>query len=189
MLPRLPNISKFLKKASSAIDIIEVLGNQNAKFVGGCVRDAVLGKLAKDIDIATCFKPNEVMEVLQKAKIKTIPTGIKHGTITALYKNQTFEITTLRKDVTTDGRHAEVSFTDSWQEDAKRRDFTINALYLDTKGNIFDYFNGLEDLKSKKVIFIGDAKTRSEEDNLRILRYFRFFQRFGGKVHTLGQWS
>lgn len=184
MLPPLPNISKFLKKASSAIDIIEVLGNQNAKFVGGCVRDAILGKQAKDIDIASSLKPNQVIEVLQKANIKTIPTGIKHGTITAIYKNQTFEITTLRKDVTTDGRHAEVAFTDSWQEDAKRRDFSINALYFNTKGEIFDYFNGLEDLKSKKVIFIGDAKTRIEEDNLRILRYFRFFQRFGGKTHN-----
>jgi len=150
-----------------------------ARFVGGCVRDAVLNKKVKDIDIATPLFPEEVIEKLGKYKIKVIPTGIKHGTVTAIINKKGYEITTLRQDIDCFGRHAEVKFTDNWQEDAIRRDFTINAMFATQNGEVFDYFGGIEDLMNKNIRFVGDAKQRCKEDYLRILRFFRFLTRYG----------
>ncbi len=158
--------------------IIEEAGGES-RLVGGCVRDIILGKTHSDIDIATSLLPEMVMKALSKNDIKVIPTGLKHGTITAIINEKQFEITTLRKDVSTDGRHAIVEFTDSWKEDAARRDFTMNAISMDLKGKIYDYFEGMVDLEKKLVKFVGDPEKRIEEDYLRILRYFRFISYFG----------
>ncbi len=149
------------------------------RFVGGCVRDSLLGKEVHDIDAATTLPPEQVVELLEQANIKAIPTGIAHGTITAVIDKKPFEITTLRKDVATDGRHAEVEYTGDWQQDAQRRDFTMNALYLSPEGEVFDYHDGEKDARAGRVIFIGDATKRIEEDYLRILRFFRFFAHYG----------
>lgn len=164
---------------SEATNAIFASLDNNARFVGGAVRDALLEKDAKDIDIATPFIPDEVTSRLEKHGIKVIPTGIKHGTVTAVIFGESFEITTLRRDVDCTGRHAEVEFTDNWEEDTARRDFTINAMSCSQDGEVFDYFGGLEDLQNGKVKFVGDAKTRCREDYLRILRFFRFFAYYG----------
>lgn len=159
-----------------------VLGGDQgeSRFVGGAVRDTLLGLPVNDIDIATRLAPTEVLDRLRAAHIKAIPTGIAHGTITALLPGGHVEVTTLRRDVSTDGRHATVAFTDDWREDAARRDFTINALYADpSTGEIFDYFGGQDDLARHIVRFIGDPLQRIAEDHLRILRFFRFLARFG----------
>ena len=162
--------------------LIKVLGTGNARYVGGAVRDTLLGLAVKDIDIATPIEPREVMRRLKAAGIRVIPTGIDHGTVTALLDGGPVEITTLRRDVSTDGRRATVAFASEWQDDAARRDFTINALYADpASGEIFDWFGGLDDLKARRVRFIGDAAQRIREDHLRILRYFRFQARFGSQ--------
>lgn len=154
--------------------------DQAAMFVGGCVRNSLLGKGVDDIDIATIFPPEKTIEILQAHDIKVIPTGLKHGTVTALIDGISFEITTLRLDVETDGRHAQVEFTDDWQKDASRRDFTMNALYLSADGvHIFDFFDGLKDLSNQHVRFIGNPHQRIEEDYLRILRFFRFTSYYG----------
>jgi poly(A) polymerase len=152
---------------------------EEARIVGGAVRDALLGLKVGDIDLATPLPPEQVMEILAKAGIKTKPTGLAHGTITAVLDRTGYEITTLRRDVETDGRHAQVAFTDNWREDAARRDFTFNALYVDAEGTLTDYFNGAEDAKEGRVKFIGDARARIREDVLRILRFFRFTAFFG----------
>ena len=149
-----------------------------ARFVGGCVRDAVLGRAVKDIDIATVELPERVIALLEKAGIKAQPTGVAHGTVTAVIDEARFEITTLRLDVETDGRHAKVAFTDDWARDAARRDFTINAMFLAPDGKLFDPCRGLADLKEGRVRFVGDAHQRIAEDVLRLLRYFRFFAEF-----------
>lgn len=150
------------------------------RYVGGAVRDTLLGHPVKDIDIATPLLPEAVIERLERAGIKTIPTGIEHGTVTALLDRGPVEITTLRRDVSTDGRRATVAFSTDWREDAARRDFTINALFAEPDGwSIHDYFDGLADLDARRVRFIGDANQRIAEDHLRILRYFRFLARFG----------
>ncbi|MCD2325255.1 CCA tRNA nucleotidyltransferase [Sphingomonas sp. IC-56] len=150
------------------------------RFVGGSVRDTLLGTAVADVDIATPLSPQAVMDRLKAAEIRAVPTGIEHGTITAVLENGPVEVTTLRRDVSTDGRRATVAFTDDWQEDAARRDFTINALYADPiSGEIFDYFGGLADLEVRRVRFIGDPLQRIAEDHLRILRFFRFLARFG----------
>jgi tRNA nucleotidyltransferase/poly(A) polymerase len=149
------------------------------RFVGGCVRDALLGREVKDVDAATPLPPAQVMKRLKAAGLKAIPTGIDHGTVTARIGERHFEVTTLRRDVTTDGRHATVAFTENWQEDAARRDFTMNALYCDAQGLVYDYFGGMEDAQAGKVRFIGDAAQRIREDSLRILRFFRFFAHYG----------
>jgi poly(A) polymerase len=150
------------------------------RYVGGAVRDDLLDLPVSDVDLATRIEPDEVMSRLEKARIKAVPTGIDHGTITAVSDGHPYEITTLRRDVTTDGRRATVAFTSDWEEDAARRDFTINALSADVgTGEIFDYFDGLDDLKARRVRFIGDPLKRIAEDHLRILRYFRFHARFG----------
>ncbi len=160
--------------------LIAALGPGNARYVGGAVRDTLLGLAVKDIDLATPLVPDEVIARLDAAKIRSVPTGIAHGTITALLGGGPVEITTLRHDVSTDGRRATVAFAEDWREDAARRDFTINALYADpVSGEIWDYFGGLDDLAARRVCFIGDPHERIREDHLRILRYFRFQARFG----------
>lgn len=150
------------------------------RYVGGAVRDDLLDLPISDVDLATRLQPHEVIRRLEKAGIKAVPTGIEHGTITAVSAAHPFEITTLRRDVSTDGRRATVAFTDDWKEDAARRDFTINALSADPRtGEIFDYFGGLDDLQRRHIRFIGDPLQRIAEDHLRILRFFRFHARFG----------
>ncbi len=155
-------------------------------LVGGCVRDLLLEKKITDFDFATRFLPEEIIKILEKNQIKAIPTGLKHGTITALLNQKSFEITTLRKDLASDGRHAEVQFVDDYCLDASRRDFTINALYLDEKGVIYDYFDGISDLQKRNVSFIGDASKRINEDFLRILRFFRFSAIYGSGFDKKG---
>jgi poly(A) polymerase len=159
------------------------------RFVGGAVRDTLLGLVVTDVDMATPLLPDAVIRRLEGAGIKAVPTGIAHGTITAVADGKPYEITTLRRDVSTDGRHATVAFADDWREDAGRRDFTINALYADpASGEIYDWFGGLDDLSARRVQFIGDAGQRIDEDHLRMLRYFRFLARFGdgiGDVDTI----
>ena len=150
-----------------------------ARFIGGCVRDAILKRPAQDIDIATPEEPERVLNILEDAGIKAIPTGLQHGTVTAIVGDHHFEITTLRIDVETDGRRARVQFTDDWTQDAARRDFTINAMSCDEDGNIYDPYDGLEDLGKGWVRFVGDAEKRIEEDVLRLLRFFRFFAQYG----------
>tara|TARA_B100001123_G_scaffold46021_1_gene46976 strand:+ start:44 stop:1342 length:1299 start_codon:yes stop_codon:yes gene_type:complete len=148
------------------------------RFVGGCVRKALCGEKVDDIDLATSLEPSEVKKRLANKNVKVIDTGISHGTVTAILNHKKFELTTLRKDVSTDGRHASVEFTTSWDEDALRRDFTINAIYSDIEGRIFDPFNGVDDLKNGRIKFVGLAEERIQEDYLRILRYFRFFTQY-----------
>ncbi|MCP5395853.1 MAG: CCA tRNA nucleotidyltransferase [Sphingomonadaceae bacterium] len=163
--------------------LVAALGLDNIRWVGGAVRDTLLGHPVKDIDAATPLEPEMVMAGLKHAHIRCVPTGIEHGTITALTEGGPVEITTLRHDVSTDGRRATVSFASDWKEDAARRDFTINALYVHPETlEISDYFGGLDDLAARRVRFIGDARQRIREDHLRILRYFRFQARFGAEL-------
>jgi poly(A) polymerase len=162
--------------------LLDALGGSEGltRYVGGAVRDQLLGLSVNDVDLATRLRPEEVVQRLKAAGIKAIPTGIEHGTITAVSQGQVVEITTLRRDVSTDGRRATVAFTDDWAEDASRRDFTINALSADpATGEISDFFGGLADLDARRVRFIGDPIGRIAEDHLRILRFFRFHARFG----------
>lgn len=167
-------------KAPETLAVMKALGDGNARFVGGCVRNALLGEPVDDIDIATTLKPEDIIAALEKANIKAIPTGIEHGTVTAVEDGKPFEITTLRKDVETDGRHATVAFSADWVEDAKRRDFTMNTLLMDIGGNVYDPLGqGLEDLRARKVMFVGNPEERIAEDHLRILRYFRFWALYG----------
>jgi poly(A) polymerase len=151
------------------------------RFVGGCVRDGLLGRFdpESDIDLATPALPDQIIDLLEAAGIKAIPTGIAHGTITAICEGRPFEITTLREDIGCDGRHADVRFSDDFKLDAARRDFTINAMSADRQGQLFDYFGGRADLDAGLVRFVGVAAHRVEEDFLRILRFFRFFARYG----------
>lgn len=163
--------------APETVALMAALGE--ARFVGGVVRNALLGKPVRDIDIATPHPPQKVQTLLEAAGIKAVPTGIEHGTITAVVAGVPFEVTTLRRDVETDGRRAVVAFTDDWAEDAQRRDFTMNALYADRSGEVFDTVGGIADLEAGKVRFVGDAVTRIREDYLRILRLFRFHAWYG----------
>ncbi len=149
------------------------------RFVGGCVRDALLQRSVNDIDLATPERPELVLARLAQASLRALPTGLAHGTVTALVDGQTFEITTLRRDVACDGRRAVVAYTDNWAEDAARRDFTINALSADPAGSVYDPFDGLPDLHHGRVRFVGSPRTRIEEDVLRLLRYFRFHGWYG----------
>jgi poly(A) polymerase len=172
-------------KAPPTRALLKALGNAGitARFVGGCVRDALLGRPIADVDLATPARPEEVVAALTKARIKAVPTGIEHGTVTAVFNASApprhFEITTLRRDVETDGRHARVAFDADWAEDAARRDFTINAIYLDPDGTLHDPVGGLADLKAQRVRFVGEPARRITEDVLRVLRYYRFEARFG----------
>lgn len=162
--------------------LVRALGAEQAqvRVVGGAVRDTLLGIDVEDIDLATPLLPQEVTRRAEKLGAKVVPTGIAHGTVTVVYRDHVYEVTTLRRDVSTDGRRATVAFSEDWREDAGRRDFTINALYADPlSGEVHDYFDGLSDLKARQVRFIGDASARIAEDYLRILRYFRFHARFG----------
>jgi poly(A) polymerase len=156
------------------------------RFVGGAVRDHLLGLSVKDIDAATTATPDETLALLKRHRIKAVPTGIAHGTITAVQDGASMEITTLRRDVATDGRHAVVAFTDDWKVDASRRDFTLNALYLAPDGTLYDYFGGREDLARGHIRFIGEPAERIAEDYLRILRYFRFLATHGREPAEIG---
>lgn len=168
--------------------LVEALGPDDTRVVGGAVRDTMLDRAVYDVDLATRHAPAEASRRIESAGLKAVPTGIKHGTVTAvLASGQPIEVTTLRRDMETDGRHAVVAFTDDWREDAARRDFTINALYADvTTGEVHDYFGGLADLAAGRVRFIGDPYQRIAEDHLRILRYFRFHARFGETLDAAG---
>ncbi|WP_218460379.1 CCA tRNA nucleotidyltransferase [Rickettsia sp. TH2014] len=182
-------IHKTLKIPSKGYQKILNLLNEKgqARLIGGCVRDALLEKDSYDIDIATNLTPDEVINILSKAKTKTIPTGLKFGTITAILNEEKFEITTLRKDIECNGRHAKVIFTNDFAEDAARRDFTINALsYCPFKNEIYDYFEGFKDLQQEKVVFIGEALDRIKEDYLRILRFFRFSSYYANQLDDGG---
>ena len=162
--------------------LLTALGAEDglSRYVGGAVRDELLDHPVNDVDIATRLRPDDVVKRLEAEGIRAIPTGIEHGTITAISSGQHVEITSLRRDVSTDGRRATVAFTDDWKEDAARRDFTINALLADPlTGEIFDYFGGIDDLHDRRVRFIGEPLERIAEDHLRILRFFRFHARFG----------
>ena len=157
--------------------------NSELRYVGGCVRKVINKESIDDIDLATNLKPNEVCEALKKNQIDYYETGIEHGTITALIDKQKYEITSLRKDVVTDGRHAKIEFSSDWKEDAERRDFSINSIYSDKNGNLFDPNNGKKDLEEGLINFIGDTENRIKEDYLRILRYVRFFTNYSNHKH------
>ena len=162
-------------------ELLQVLGagDGETRYVGGCVRDTLLGLPVSDVDLATRLAPEEVMARLKRARIKAVPTGLAHGTVTAVVEGKPVEVTTLRRDVSTDGRRATVAFTDDWREDAARRDFTVNALSADPLSHdVHDYFGGLDDVGARRIRFIGDPLTRIAEDHLRILRFFRFHARF-----------
>jgi poly(A) polymerase len=154
-------------------------GGSEARFVGGCVRDAVLGRAVRDIDIATPERPDRVIALLDAAGIRAVPTGIDHGTVTAVIGQAHFEVTTLRLDVETYGRHAQVRYTDDWLIDSGRRDLTINTLYCDLEGQVYDPHGGLADLRAGRIRFVGEAETRIREDVLRLLRFFRFRAHYG----------
>ena len=157
--------------------------NSEVRYVGGCVRKIIKKQIVDDIDLATNLKPNEVCDALKKKEINYYETGIEHGTVTAIIDNNKYEITSLRKDISTDGRHAKVEFSIDWKEDAARRDFSINSIYSDKDGNLFDPYNGKKDLEEGNVNFIGDAESRVKEDYLRILRYVRFFINYSNQSH------
>ncbi|MCB1682464.1 MAG: CCA tRNA nucleotidyltransferase [Alphaproteobacteria bacterium] len=173
-------ISQESRQLLAALETGEKQDHPVALFVGGCVRNALLNLPVEDVDLATRLKPEKVIEKLEKAGITVIPTGLQHGTVTAVINKLHFEITTLRHDVETDGRHAVVTFTENWLEDAKRRDFTMNTLLADSNGKIYDPTGqGLDDLDARRIRFVGEARKRIEEDYLRILRFFRFHAIYG----------
>jgi tRNA nucleotidyltransferase/poly(A) polymerase len=178
-----------IAKKTKVSDLFKVIANYNdlseIRYVGGCVRKILNNENFDDIDLATNLKPDEVKECLKNNNIDFFETGIDHGTITARIDEKNFEITSLRKDVSTDGRHAVVEFTNEWTEDALRRDFTINSIYADKEGNLFDPNDGVKDLENGKIEFIGDPEKRVKEDYLRILRYVRFFLNYSKKEHKL----
>ncbi|RVU35882.1 CCA tRNA nucleotidyltransferase [Hwanghaeella grinnelliae] len=166
-------------RSPGVIAVFDALSDGVTRFVGGCVRDSILGRPIRDIDIATDLEPKSVMAHAGQAGIKAVPTGIEHGTVTLVAKGTPVEVTTLRRDVETDGRRAVVAFTRDWREDAMRRDFTMNALSMDPDGTIHDYFGGIEDARAGRVRFVGAAEMRIREDVLRILRFFRFHAFYG----------
>lgn len=167
--------------APASVAILEALAGDGAetRFVGGAVRDALAGRPVADVDLATTLQPTETQDRLRRAGLKPVPTGLAHGTVTAVVDGHGYEVTTLRRDVATDGRHAEVVFTDDWRADAARRDFTINAMSADASGRVYDYFGGRADLAAGVVRFVGAASERVHEDYLRILRFFRFQAWYG----------
>ena len=174
--------SKDLKLLFKNLEDGEPKGKEVAMFVGGCVRNHLLSKKIDDIDIATIFTPNQIKKKLQNSNFKIIDTGLEHGSVTIISKEKKFELTTLRKDIKTDGRHAEIETINSWREDSKRRDFTINAIYLSKKGKIFDPQQGIDDLKNNIIKFIGDPQTRIDEDFLRIIRFLRFSIQYNSSI-------
>ena len=177
-----------LTKQTPAKKIFEALNTYNdtseVRYVGGCVRKIIKKEVVDDIDLATNLKPNEVCEALKKKDINFYETGLEHGTITAIIDEHKYEITSLRKDVTTDGRHAKVEFSRDWKEDAARRDFSINSIYSDKEGNLFDPYDGKKDIENGIINFIGNAEDRIKEDYLRILRYIRFFLNYSKQNHN-----
>ena len=178
---------KSLSKKTQVSKIFEVINSYSPeseiRYVGGCLRKMIKNEKVEDIDLATNLEPKNVIEALNKANINYIETGIEHGTVTALIDDFKFEITSLREDVVTDGRHAQVKFSGDWKKDASRRDFTINSIYSDIKGNLFDPFNGKNDLDNGEINFIGNPEKRIQEDYLRILRYIRFFLNYSKQKH------
>mgnify|MGYP001319732317 FL=1 len=178
-----------ITKTTKVSELFNVISNYNdqgeIRYVGGCVRKILNNEKFDDIDLATNLKPEEVKECLKNNNIDFFETGIEHGTITARIEERNFEITSLRKDVSTDGRRAVVEFTNQWMEDSLRRDFTINSIYADKEGNLFDPNDGVKDLESGKIQFIGDPEKRVKEDYLRILRYVRFFLNYSRQEHNL----
>ena len=188
----LDNISQNIKNLTNktpAHKIFSLINSYSSdseiRYVGGCIRKIINREKVDDIDLATNLNPKELCEIFKKAKIKFYETGIDHGTITAVIEDTKFEITTLREDVSSDGRHAKVKFSKNWKEDASRRDFTINSIYSDGDGNLFDPYNGKGDLEKGIVNFIGDTDKRVKEDYLRILRYIRFFLNYSKHPHNL----
>ena len=172
------------RNVEKIFDAIESYSNKaEIRYVGGCVRKIINNEKVDDIDLATNIDPTKVKEALKKKNINFFETGIEHGTITALIENDKFEITSLRSDIKTDGRHAEIKFTTDWIKDAERRDFTINSIYADINGNLFDPFDGKKDLENGLIKFVGEPQRRIEEDYLRILRYFRFFALYSNNEH------
>ena len=167
-------------------EIFNKNNQDNLRIVGGAVRNFLLNKEIIDFDLSTTFTPTETQKILDKNNIKNIPTGVNFGTITAIFNKKTYEITSTRKDIQTDGRHAIVEYTKDFKIDAERRDFTFNALYLDFNNNVYDYFNGISDLKKGIVRFIGNAESRIKEDYLRILRFFRFYTYYGNVLDNEG---
>ena len=178
---------KDLTNQTPANKIFEAINsyseNSEVRYVGGCVRKVIKKEIVDDIDLATNLKPHEVCEALKKKNINFYETGIEHGTVTAIIDGHKYEITSLRKDIKTDGRHAEVEFSLNWKVDAERRDFSINSIYSDGDGNLFDPNNGKKDLEDGSINFIGDAESRIKEDYLRILRYIRFFLNYSNYEH------
>jgi poly(A) polymerase len=168
-------------RAGAVLDALEAVGGEGcARFVGGCVRNALSGHPVADIDIATTLPPEQTLEALEAARLRAVPTGIAHGTVTAISGRVPFEVTTLRRDVETDGRRAVVAFTTDWAEDAARRDFRLNALYADRAGRLYDPVGGgVADALAGRIVFVGEAETRIREDYLRILRFFRFYAWYG----------
>ena len=188
----LDNISRSLKELSSKSSTSKVFDAINSysssseiRYVGGCIRKIINNEKIDDIDLATNLEPKEVCEALKKNQINYYETGIDHGTVTAVIDNYKFEITSLREDISTDGRHAKVSFSKDWKKDAARRDFTINSIYSDFDGNLFDPYNGKEDVEKGEINFIGNSDKRIQEDYLRILRYIRFFVNYSKQKHNL----
>ena len=182
MTARLSDQSWLTAPATRAVmAALEAVGGPGCvRFVGGCVRDALIGRPVADIDIATTLRPDETARAIRAAGLKAVPTGMAHGTVTAVAERRPFEITTLRRDVSTDGRNATVAFTDDWHEDAARRDFRLNALYADAEGQVFDPIGeGVADALAGRIVFVGDPETRIREDFLRILRFFRFQAWYG----------
>ena len=179
---------KDLTKNTPAEKIFNTINSYSSKseirYVGGCIRKIIKKEKVDDIDLATNLEPKQVCEALKKNNINFYESGIAHGTITAIEDEYKFEITTLRKDIFTDGRHAKVEFSNDWKEDASRRDFTINSIYSDKDGNLFDPYNGKKDLENGKINFIGDTDIRIKEDYLRILRYLRFFANYSMQSHN-----
>ncbi len=180
------NLKNLPKEIFEVFRIFNQENIDSVRLVGGCVRDLLLGREVADYDFATKFTPEESIEIIRKNGFKAIPTGIKYGTVTIIIRDWSFEITTLRSDNNTDGRHPEAEFVEDYFEDAKRRDFTINALYLDENGQIYDYFTGIDDLKARLVRFIGQANDRIKEDYLRILRFFRFTAIYANQIDEDG---
>jgi tRNA nucleotidyltransferase/poly(A) polymerase len=173
--------SKDIKKLFYILERGKEKNCQVAMFVGGCVRKFINNENIDDIDIATIFSPEQIREKFKSTEFKIIDTGLEHGSVTAIINSSKFEITTLRKDTKTDGRHAEVLFIDDWKKDSERRDFTINAIYMDRKGKIYDPQNGRHDLKKREIKFIGEVALRIEEDYLRIIRFIRFSIHYNSK--------
>jgi poly(A) polymerase len=165
----------------AVFDALEAAGGVDcARFVGGCVRNAIIGQPIADVDVATTLPPDAVTKALRAGGVRAVPTGVEHGTVTAVYKHQAIEVTTLRRDVETDGRRAVVAFTTDWSEDAERRDFTLNSLYARRDGSIFDPTgHGVADALAGRIVFVGDAEQRLREDHLRSLRFFRFLAWYG----------